>query len=42
MSFIIVIGGTCARELLYTNYLIAAKISALGNHLMLQYCQLKQ
>lgn len=30
-SFILVLGCTCVRELLYTNYLIAAKVSALGN-----------
>jgi potassium/chloride transporter 8 len=30
-SFILILGSTCVRELLYTNYLIAAKVSALGN-----------
>ncbi len=30
MSFIIVLGSTCLRDMLYTNYLIAAKVSALG------------
>jgi len=29
MSFIVVLGSTCLREMLYTNYLIAAKVSAL-------------
>lgn len=28
-SFILILGSTCVRELLYTNYLIAAKVSAL-------------
>ncbi len=29
-SFILILGSTCVRDLLYTNYLIAAKVSALG------------
>jgi len=29
ISFILVLGSTCIREMLYTNYLIAAKVSAL-------------
>ncbi|XP_046637935.1 solute carrier family 12 member 8-like [Daphnia pulicaria] len=28
-SFILILGSTCVRDLLYTNYLIAAKVSAL-------------
>ena len=38
MSFIIVLGSTCLREMLYTNNLIAAKVSALGKlHYQLEH-----